>query len=62
MLIWVGVAIGLPLIARALHEIADALENRGAPPVVHHGLRQAGGGVDYLRSTLRGDPSGGNRS
>ena len=55
LLMWGAVVVGLPVLARALHEIADLLEDRGAPPLVHRGLHHAGGGVESLRSTLRRD-------
>jgi len=51
---WAAIVVGLPLIARVLHQLADSLETRGAPAPVARGLRQAGGGVEQLRSTLRG--------
>jgi hypothetical protein len=53
ILIWAAVVLGLPLLTRMLHGFADLLESRGAPVVLHRGLRHAGGGVDSLRSTLR---------
>jgi hypothetical protein len=43
----------LPVLARILHDVADLLEGRGAPPLVHRGLHHAGGGVEAVRSTLR---------
>jgi len=53
LLIWAAVVVGLPVVTRLLHGFADVLESRGAPVALHRGLRQAGGGVDSLRSTLR---------
>ena len=52
--LWVGIAVGLPLIARALHAGAEALEaRRGTTPAVDR-MHRAGDAATSLQNTLRG--------
>jgi hypothetical protein len=45
---WVAIAVGLPVLARALHAAAEALEVRRGPGVASHQLHLAGRGAEHL--------------
>jgi hypothetical protein len=51
---WAAVVIGLPVLARALHEVAEAIEfRRGTSPVARN-LHRAGNAAAALHGDLRG--------
>jgi hypothetical protein len=52
MILWGAVALGLPLLAKSLHGLADAVEARRGPSPAAARLHQAGAVTDRMQQTL----------
>jgi hypothetical protein len=62
LILWVAIVLGLPLLARLFHGMADLVEGRGGPGGAARGLRRAGREAERLQGALQRQDKRGRRN